>query len=95
MVGGWWLEFWFGSVVRVCNAIFEIVFWYTLQKGMLPFSLRPGVSEHLKLKQRNHVLFLLLQGPYHPPFDWGSVYSDQLYTNAGEVVPLFEDFLER
>ena len=21
-------------------------------------------------------------GPYHPPFDWGSVYSDQLYTNA-------------
>lgn len=20
--------------------------------------------------------------PYHPPFDWGSVYADQLYTNA-------------
>ena len=23
-----------------------------------------------------------IPGPYHPPFDWGSVYADQLYTNA-------------
>jgi hypothetical protein len=43
------------------------------EKGFHNDSLTPYISEGF---------VSYIPGPYHPPLDWGSVYSDQLYTNA-------------
>ena len=42
----------------------------------------PGENEETIAQYVAEGFATYIPGPYHPPFDWGSVYADQLYTNA-------------